>query len=180
MLKVTIPAMEFWDEKNERFIQTKETTLTLEHSLKSVYKWEAKWHKIFLSREEKTQEEFLDYIRCMTLTQNVDPVIYSYIPADIYRQILEYIEDPMTATTIYEDPNEPKSGKPMSAEEIYFYMASNNMWLEWEKRHLNQLLMLLRVFSEKNKPQKKMGSRATAANYARLNKARRAKHHTKG
>lgn len=180
MLTVTIPAMEFWDEKNECFVNTKETKLTLEHSLKSVYKWESKWHKIFLSNEPKTEEEFIDYIRCMTLTQNVDPVIYNYIPVDVFQQISAYIEDPMTATRIKEDPNEPKSNKPISAEELYYYMVSNNIWLDWEKRHLNQLLMLLRVCSEKNKPQKKMSKKATAANYAQLNKARRAKYHTKG
>ena len=43
MLRITIPAEEFWDEVNEEFIYTKEQTVQLEHSLVSLSKWESKW-----------------------------------------------------------------------------------------------------------------------------------------
>ena len=63
MLQITIPANELWDEKNEVFINVKETTLQLEHSLVSLSKWESKWNKPFLANNNKTTDEILDYIR---------------------------------------------------------------------------------------------------------------------
>lgn len=75
MLKITVPATELFDGVGN-FINTKEQTLQLEHSLVSLSKWEAKWHKPYLSRKAMTIEETIDYIRCMTLTQNVDPNVY--------------------------------------------------------------------------------------------------------
>ena len=66
MLQIRIPEFEGWDEKNEIFVNKKAQNLTLEHSLVSISKWEAKYHKPFLSREEKTSEETIDYIRAMT------------------------------------------------------------------------------------------------------------------
>ncbi len=79
MLKITIPGQELWDEGKEEFVNTKGTTLQLEHSLVSLSKWESKWHKPFLGKGDKTVEETVDYIRCMTLTQNVDPSVYGFI-----------------------------------------------------------------------------------------------------
>ena len=103
MLRVTIPAIELWDESKEEFINTKGQTLQLEHSLVSLSKWESKWCKPFISKDTKTEEEELDYIRCMTITQNVDPDVYKFIPNDIREEIKEYINAPMTATWFNED-----------------------------------------------------------------------------
>lgn len=55
MLRITIPADEFWDEVNEEFIYQKGLTLQLEHSLVSISKWESKWCKAFLGKQEKTE-----------------------------------------------------------------------------------------------------------------------------
>ena len=79
MLQITIPAANLYDERTEEFISTKEQTLRLEHSLVSLSKWESKWCKPFLSKQPKTDEETIDYVRCMTITQNVDPEIYKYL-----------------------------------------------------------------------------------------------------
>ena len=98
MLRITIPAEEFWDEVNEEFIYTKEQTLQLEHSLVSLSKWESKWCKAFLGKQDKTEEEILDYVKCMTLTQNVNPEVYKRLTAANYDAINAYIEAPMTAT----------------------------------------------------------------------------------
>ena len=56
MLQITIPAVEFFDEKKQEFITLKERTLQLEHSLVSLSKWESKWCKAFLGKQEKTSE----------------------------------------------------------------------------------------------------------------------------
>ena len=53
MLKITIPNIEQYDEVRNEFISTKEQVLQLEHSLVSLSKWESKWCKPFLSKEEK-------------------------------------------------------------------------------------------------------------------------------
>ena len=68
MLEIVIPETEQYDEANGCFITTKKQVLRLEHSLVSLSKWESKWHKPYLSRKPKTEEEQIDYIRCMTLT----------------------------------------------------------------------------------------------------------------
>ena len=98
MLQITIPAQELWDEKKEEFITVKECTLQLEHSLVSVSKWEAKWRKVFLSKKDKTRDETIDYIRCMTITQNVNPDVYRSLTKENIEQIQEYVTAPMTAT----------------------------------------------------------------------------------
>ena len=98
MLQITIPAMEQFDDEKEEFISTKEQTLLLEHSLVSLSKWESKHHKAFLSKREKTAEEHLDYIKCMTLTENVPDEVYARLTQENIDQIVAYIEDPMSAT----------------------------------------------------------------------------------
>ena len=102
MLKITIPATELFDDKTQTFMSTKEQTLQLEHSLVSLSKWESKWCKAFLSKEQKTLEETIDYIKCMTITQNVDPDVYNFLSRSNIDEINKYIESPMTATTFYD------------------------------------------------------------------------------
>ena len=87
MLEIDVPARELYDETTDQFIPIAATTLKLEHSLVSISKWESKWCKPFLGREEKTTEETIDYIRCMTLTQNVDPNVYRALTNDNINKI---------------------------------------------------------------------------------------------
>ena len=101
MLKIVVPAGEMYDEKKEEFISIKEQILQLEHSLVSLSKWESKWHKPFLDKKEKTFEETIDYIRCMTLTQNVDPKVYNFLTRENVEEINKYIEK---AKNIYPNP----------------------------------------------------------------------------
>lgn len=153
MLVVTIPEIEMYDPSKEEFITIPSTTISMEHSLVSVSKWESKWHKRFLDqRVEKTNEELVDYLRCMTLTKNVNPEIYDYFPAKVVEQINAYIEDPMTATTFAKK----KSGPPqaISSELIYYWMIAFNIPFECQKWHLNRLLTLIQVCEEKNNPKK--------------------------
>jgi len=173
-IKITIPEQEFFNEENNEFITVKETNLTLEHSLVSISKWESKWHIPYLGKNEKTPEQAIDYLRCMTITQNVNPEIYNYIPMDEVLRIKEYIEDPMTATTITKQEGKGRSRKVLTSELIYFYMFSYNIPVEMEKWHLNRLLMLIDVFNEENKPKKKMSKQQVMSRNATLNAARRA------
>jgi len=178
MLNVTIPESEQWDERNQEFVYVKEQKLSLEHSLVSISKWESKWCKPFLTKENKTREELLDYIKCMTLTQNVRDELYNVIPNNVIKEIEDYIKAPMTATTV------PKINEVnreiITSELIYYWMITLGIPFECQKWHLNRLLMLISVCNYKNKPAKKTSQKEFLSNRAALNAARKAKLHTKG
>lgn len=178
MLRIEIPAAEQFDEATNRFIYTKAQTLQLEHSLVSLSKWESKWHKPFLGKEKKTAEETIDYLRHMTITQNVDPQVYYAIPNDKMAEIKAYIDDSMTATWFSEGGKQ--SNEVITAEIIYDWMIAFNIPAEYAKWHLNRLLTLIRVRSIKSAPQKKMKKEEQAKNYRALNAARKKQYHSKG
>lgn len=182
MLEIVIPSRELWDEISQEFITTKEQTLRLEHSLVSISKWESIWCKPFLSTESKTDEETIDYIKCMTLTKNVDPEIYKYLTDINAKEINEYIESPMTATRFYEEGRQGTgfSKGVTTSEIIYNWMISLTIPIEFQKWHLNRLLTLIKVCNIKNGPQKKMSKREQNSRNASLNAARRKKLNTKG
>ena len=140
MLRITIPAVEQWDEEKQEFVTTKEQTLQLEHSLVSLSKWESKWCKAFLTKNEKSFEETLDYIKCMTLTQNVDPKVYNYLTNGNIAEVNRYIEAPMTATYFSDDKNGKVSREQVTSELIYYWMIALNVPFECQKWHLNRLL----------------------------------------
>ena len=180
MLEIIIPATEQWDEKNQEFITSKEQILRLEHSLVSLSKWESKWCKPFLSRENKTMEETIDYIKCMTLTQNVDDNVYNLLTIDNIKKVNEYISAPMTATT-FNDSNKKSGGNEIiTSELIYYWMISLNIPFECQKWHLNKLFTLIKVCSIKNQPPKKMSKKDIMSRNAALNAARRKQMNTKG
>ena len=180
MLQITIPGIELWDESREIFTQTKEQTLQLEHSLVSLSKWESKWGKVFLSKQEKTYEETIDYIKCMTITQNVDPNVYNHLSKSIIDKITEYIEAPMTATYFSKEQSSGNSREQVTSELIYYWMIALNIPFECQKWHLNRLLTLIRVCNIKNQPPKKMSKRAIMSRNAALNAARRKQLNTRG
>ena len=180
MLRITIPAVEQWDEAKQEFIYTKEQTLSLEHSLVSLSKWESKWCKPFLTKQEKTFEETLDYIKCMTLTQNVDPEVYNYLTNGNIKEINEYIEAPMTATYFSDEKTSKTSREQVTAELIYYWMIAFNIPFECQKWHLNRLLTLIKVCNIKNQPPKKRSKKDIMSRNAALNAARRKRLNTKG
>lgn len=180
MLTITIPAKELFDERTNEFISTKAQTLQLEHSLVSLSKWESKWGKAFLSKEEKTNEETIDYVRCMTITQNVNPMVYNFLSKENIEEITNYIDAPMTATTFHNDTQKSRSNEITTSELIYYWMISLNIPMECQKWHLNRLLTLIRVCNVKNTPPKKMSKREITSRYAALNAARKKQLNTKG
>ena len=174
MLQITVPSVEKYDEEKNEFIRTREQTLQLEHSLVSLSKWESKWKKIFLSGTEKTYEETLDYVRCMTLTQNVDPDVYNNLTKENIDAINAYIDDKMTATYCPNEKNGPKSSNELvSSELIYYWMIALNIPFECQKWHLNRLLTLIKVCNVKNQPPKKMSKHELMRSNASINAARR-------
>lgn len=179
MLELAIDGSEWFNEETSEFIYVKPTTLRLEHSLVSISKWESKWKIPFLSRDRKTYEQTIDYIRCMTITQNVDPKVYLGITSEHINTVNEYISEERTATT-FMATNDPPSRRIITSEVIYFWMAQFNIPMECQKWHLSRLLTLLRVASIENSPKKQMPKQAILKQNASLNAARRKAMHTKG
>jgi hypothetical protein len=181
-ISITIPAgSDLFNTVTEEFYTLdSDVTLVLEHSLISLQKWEQKWHIPFLDKtKKKTPEQLRDYLRCMTLTKNVDKRVYSMIPLDEMVRLQHYIEDPHTATTIHNQAR-PTQREIKTAEVIYSDMILLNIPFECRTWHLNSLLMLINVCAEKQKPAKKMSKSQIFAQNRALNKARRAAMHSKG
>lgn len=180
MLTITVPSSEYWDDNKQEFIEVKGGTLKLEHSLVSIAKWESKWCKSFLNTKEKTDEETMDYIRCMTLTQNIDPNIYSQLSLQNVEDIKNYINAPMTATVFADTGDNSTNREVVTAELIYYWMIAYNIPFECQKWHINRLLTLVRVCGVKNNPPKKMAKGELMRRNAALNAARRRQLNTKG
>ncbi len=181
MLEITVPGLEDWDERTNEFVHTKPTVLRLEHSLLALSKWESKWHKPWLDPSKpKTQAELYDYIRCMTVTQGVDPNVYRRLTKENLAAIRTYMNDPMTATTFKERRGAKRRSRFQTAETIYASMCEYSIPFSCEKWHLNRLLTLIRACSEENMPKEKMGRQEQMARQRELNAMRKAKYHTKG
>lgn len=181
MLTLKVPKTEMWNEATQEFTSTKKDwVLQFEHSLISLSKWESKWCKPFFSKENKTYEETLDYIRCMTLTPNVPDEVYKCLTASNISAINDYIGAPMTATWFGKDQQVSKSNEQVTSELIYYWMIALNIPFECQKWHINRLLTLVRVCNIKNQPPKKMSKRALMSRNAALNASRRKRFGTSG
>lgn len=172
MIKITIPAITLYNEETNEFIPTTEITLTLEHSLVSISKWESRWLKPFLTKDSKTIAETIDYIKCMTLNKNIDDEVYNRLTNDNINIVRTYIEAEMTATKFATEKQTPNR-EIITAEIIYYWMVALNIPFECEKWHLNRLLTLIKVCNIKNTPPKKMNKKEIMSRNAALNAARK-------
>ena len=187
MLILKLDGEEFWDEEKQEFVYTEPIEVKLEHSLVSINKWESKWHVPFLGREhEKTPEEFVDYIRFMILSKNVnEDIIRRIVTSESHmKQIHTYMDDSMTATKFSKKQQAAarvnQGGEFITAELIYYWMVALQIPFECEKWHINKLLTLIQVCNLKNTPPKKMSKQEIYAQNRALNAARRAKYNSKG
>lgn len=189
--QIIIPELDGWDEQKEEFVSFPKTTFVIEHSLISIAKWEEKWNIAFLKKTpQKTAEQLLDYIRCMTLTQNVDPMVYTRLTSDIIDDIFSYVNAPHSAT-FFPDDNLPKAegATPtkdvVTSELIYYWMFSYRIPLGCQKWHLNRLLNLIKIFNKKGEeaqPNKRprMSTRQLMSRNQALNAARRTRMNSRG
>lgn len=175
MLTITIKGREEYNPATNKFITVKDTVLSLEHSLVSISKWESKFHKPFVTKDNKTNEELIYYVKCMTITQNVDPNVYSLLTRENIEEINNYITDSMTATWFNERKDQPqrRNTEQITSELVYYWMVAFNIPWEAQKWHFNRLLTLIRICNIKNQPQKKHSMKETMSRNAALNAARR-------
>ena len=175
MLIINVPSIELFDEANQEFIKTPDATLTLEHSLVSISKWESKYEKPFLGDAEKTPEETLEYIRCMS-NDPIDDAVLSRITKNESDLINQYITASKTATTFKELPGQAgkKSSEYVTSELVYYWMVALNIPFECQYWHFNRLMTLIKVTNLKNQPPKKMSRREAMNQNRSLNAQRRA------
>lgn len=180
MIEISVPNTELINDRTGEFSKIHAQTLKLEHSLVSISKWEAIYKKPFLSQDPKTDNEILKYLKCMTITQNVDETVYRALSKTQLKEIGDYIRDPMTATTISNAEGKAPSRQILTSELIYYYMVAYGIPFDCEKWPLNRLLTLIRICNDKNSPKKKMGKKDLAISNTSLNAARRARSGSRG
>lgn len=180
MLSITVPLSEVFDESTGKFVVAESITLELEHSLASLSKWESEHEKPFLSKEPKTSEETLDYIRCMILTPVFPPEVLKYLTKDNIEKIDTHINRKMTATTFSKIEPSRISREVITAEVIYYWMSTLNIPSECQYWHLNRLLTYIQVVNRKNAPPKKTSKRALLNRNSELNAQRLASMGTNG
>ena len=172
MLTLYIKESEVFLEETSEFMVIKPTKIVLEHSLLSISKWEAKWKKSYLHEVQKSRDEFIDYIKCMTIG-NVDDIVYFGLSDDNIKEVMDYINDSMTATTFAEKGK--KSREIITSEIIYYWMIEFGIPFECEKWHINRLLTLITVCSIKSSGPKKMSPKDAMAQQRMLNSQRQKK-----
>ena len=183
--KIHIEGREFFNDQTQEFIKVPAMDLVLEHSLISISKWEAKWHKPFLDdKNKKTQEELLDYFSYMCIKPaEVDPSIFMFLTNKQLNDLMEYIKNPMTATT-FTIRDKKHNKEKITNELIYYWMAASQIPFDpCEKWHINRLLTLIQIAGIKNDPKaskKKMKRKEIIDENDRLNEMRKKQLNTKG
>ena len=182
MLELNVTEKELYDAGSNTFLKIPSCTLTLEHSLISLSKWESKWQIPYLNGLNKTPEQDSDYIRCMVIGPIKDDRIFGQLSPEELYTIQTYMQAPMTATT-FSPPkkNAPKAKKEvMTSEVLYAHMCAHRIPMECQKWHLNRLLTLIKVCGLQNEPPEKMSKKQSALWAAEQNAARKAKYGTRG
>ena len=179
MLKIYIPPSEWFNQQTNEFVPMKGGILKLEHSLLSISEWESKWKKPFLlsnPEDQHTNEEMIDYVRCMTLNKDVDDTLYMRLNQSAVNEIEAYINDPHTATVFSKHDNQPnRSSEFTTSELIYYWMVELGIPFECQKWHLNRLLTLIRIISiKRDSKNNKMSNKDILKKYSSTNARRRA------
>lgn len=179
MLKLNIKPVEFYDDNLCEFITVPGLKLTLEHSLYTISKWESRWMKPFMGNNEKSDDEILDYILCMDITETLTIESIQNIQQVDLSRILTYINSNMSATT-FNNSGSGKSNEIVTSELIYYWMITLQIPLDCEHWHLNRLMTLIRICNIKNSPPKKQDKQAALSRQRELNKQRKMQNNSTG
>lgn len=173
MLTLTVGGTESYDEKTEKFVVVGGFQIQLEHSLVSLSKWESIHEKPFLGKDQKTPEEVLSYVRCMVVSPEIPPEVFSQLGEKHFELINDYLNAKMTATWFNDQPGTPRTSEVITSELIYYWMTVFNIPFECETWHLNRLFTLIRICNIKQAKPKKMSRSEMAARNRELNEQRK-------
>jgi len=180
MLELQVDSFRYYNETTSELTEVDGRVLRLEHSLRSIHKWEAKYKRSFLDDpQKKTLEEIYDYISMMSVDGAIPIDFVRCLPSSDVNAISDYIKDTMTATTFRQTVGGPKT-ELVTAELIYYWMIAHQIPQEYAGWHINQLLTLIRVCEIKSQPQKKVPLNQVYAQNKALNEKRRAMLNSKG
>ena len=87
--------------------------------------------------------------------KQINDEVYRHLSYDNLKAIEQYINDPMTATTINKRGQTKKSRQEITSELIYYWMTALNIPFECQRWHINRLMTLIRIFVEKNGDKKR-------------------------
>lgn len=183
LLKISLPEQEFFIEETMEFLTLPAVDFVMEHSLFTISKWEEKHAVAFYGKQEKSNDDMIDYIRCMIISPEEfdDKNFMRMINTKQYLdKIMAYINNPATATTFRETKGGAPNRETPTSELIYYWMIANQIPVEFEHWHINRLMTLIRVCGVKNTPPKKRSMHDIMSDNAALNAQRRAKLGTKG
>lgn len=147
-----------------------QVVLQFEHSLRSLSKWEEKNKKPFLDSTSKSSVNMIDYFQDMLLT-DVDPTIVYKLTAEQLDQLLKYVNETRTASSV------PKSagGKPnvevVTSELVYYWMVALKINWEAQDWHLTRLMMLIEITNYKSQPEKKKTQAEQMQDWYAMNEA---------
>lgn len=183
MLVLNVTGIELYNDKTEQFETTPDFTVTLEHSLVSLSKWESKHEKPFLGKDEKTLDETLDYIESMLVSSPAflpQGWVHRFSEEDL-ETIHNYIDAKRSATWFSDLNQRPENnGEVITSELVYYWLIAFQIPFECETWHLSRLFTLIRICSAKNSKPKKMTRSEIAARNRELNAKRKAELGTKG
>lgn len=182
MLTLEFAGTEVFNEETNEFLVEDPVTISLEHSLVSLSKWESEFQIPFITDDKKTEEQTIAYVRAMMLADDYPIDLTRRLTSSHIEQVSTYIENQMTATRISEMPKQsgPRSSEFITAELIYYWMVALTIPFECERWHLNKLLTLVKVTNLKNQPPKKMPRKEAMSRQAALNASRKAQLGTSG
>lgn len=181
MLQIIVHGIESWNERTEQFVtKGEDVLLCLEHSLVSISKWESKYNTPFYKIDDKTTEQLMFYVKCMTLNEeSISDDIYNRLTSDNIKTISDYIESPQTATVLY-TRNKSNSHDIITSEYIYCFMTEFRIPFECQYWHINRLITLIRICDARQAPQQQRSENELRDMYSKLNAERKAKLNTKG
>ncbi len=180
MLKLTVVGQELFNEETSEFIIGPDFVLELEHSLVSLSKWESKFQKPFLSKDQKSPEEVLAYIEFMILTEDLPENLMLSLTREHFDVVQNYIDSAESATTFGQLPKQRGRGETITSELVYYWLVAFQIPFEVERWHLNRLFALIRICNLKNQKPEKQSKGEKARQFRELNEKRRAQYGTTG
>lgn len=179
MLTITLPEYETFSEE-DGFVTHEKLRLHLEHSLYSISLYESKWKKAFFKNEGMTPDDFLRYISCMPIEDDIPEKWVLRLDGGQLLKISDYISDSKTATTVNRSASSKGSSKTITSEIVYFWMTQYGIPFECDRWHFSRLMTLIEVASVKNGPQKKMSKKEVMLQQQAICEANRKKYNSRG